>query len=457
MQGNFKLAVLAIVLGLTPGLRAQLSIPDPSPSPHANLDSVTLNLAAVEDERGSSGATAASDSADSSASGGSGGEKTGLAHAFLQRVQVHGNLAQSVVYGSGNNFLTMDTNDGTAKWTEGSINLRTAITENFHAGVQVHDYMMGQLGRGNVMLDWAYGDYRVKQWLGFRGGKIKAPMGLFNDTSDTDVVHNWALLPQGFYEAEYRSYNIPVIGGEIYGNVKLPVGGEVAYQLFGGQRSVASNDGTFLLTRQLYGIVISADSGYTYGGDIKWRTPIKGFTAGVSFDNSRPFTPHALWPANANPYGVPLVLRIDSAISRQIYSVDYQRGKLELAAEGKIEPHWVANDGVPVLPTGSWRHAWYVMGAYHVTGKLTAGSYFSRSTGTSYIATFSWAAYDPSNPNYYSDDTVVNARYDINRFFYVKLEGHYIDGDLNSFFPATNPNGLQKVTRLGIARLGFVF
>jgi len=52
---------------------------------------------------------------------------------------------------------------------------------------------------------------------------------------------------------------------------------------------------------------------------------------------------------------------------------------------------------------------------------------------------------------------VANARYDINRFFYVKLEGHYIDGDLAAFYPGTNRNGLQKITRLGIARVGFVF
>jgi len=124
---------------------------------------------------------------------------------FWCKFQVHGNLAQSFAYGSGNNYLTMDTNDGTAKWSERSVNVRTAITDNFHAGIQIHDYMMGQLERGSAMIDWAYGDYRVKSWLGFRGGKLKAPMGLFNDTSDTDVLHNWALLPQGMYEAEYRS------------------------------------------------------------------------------------------------------------------------------------------------------------------------------------------------------------------------------------------------------------
>jgi hypothetical protein len=194
-------------------------------------------------------------------------------------------------------------------------------------------------------------------------------------------------------------------------------------------------------------------SGYTYGGDFKWRTPISGLTAGVSFDNSRQYAPHAAWPVN--PYGIAVVLKIDSAVSRQIYSVQFQRGKFDLAAEGKHEPHWAATNGAS-LGT-SPRNAWYVMGSYRLTDKLTLGSYFSRVAGTSFNETFRWVYYDPSKPEFYSNDTVANARYDVNRFVYVKLEGHYIDGHLGAFFPATNPNGLQRITRLLIARVGFTF
>jgi hypothetical protein len=410
---------------------------------------------AIASEDSSSGGSAGntSESVAGDPQDGSGGGNAVPSRSIWRRFQFHGTLAQSVIYGTGNNYLSMNTNDGTAKWSEGSVNLRTAITENFHAGIQVHSYVMGQIGRANVQVDWAFLDYRLKNWLGFRGGKLKAPMGLFGEIEDTDTLYNWALLPQGMYEAEHRSYNVPVVGGAIYGNVKLPVGGSVAYQLFGGKRGVTANDGSPLLTWQLYRIAQGAMSGYTYGGDFKWKTPIRGLIAGVSYDNSRGFSPHADWPVN--PYGVPLVLRIESAISREIYSVEFQRGKLDLAAEGKHEPHWVANNGAG-LGT-SPRNAWYVMGSYHFTDKLTLGSYFSRAFGTSFNETFRWAYYDPSKPEFYSNDTVVNARYDLNRFFYAKLEGHYIDGDLGGFFPATNPQGLQKITCLFIARVGFTF
>jgi len=313
---------------------------------------------------------------------------------------------------------------------------------------------MGELGRGNAQLDWAFADYRVKGWLGLHGGKLKAPLGLFGEIEDTDTLYNWALLPQGMYEAEFRSYNVPLLGGEVYSSIRHGHS-RFTLQMFGGRRHPTGNDGSAVLSWQFYGIELGSEAGYTYGADLKWETPIKGLTAGAFFDRSRLVCPHAYWPES--PYGVPMYLKIDNAIGREIYSLRFQRGKLDLAAEGKHEPHWVANNGVPVLPNGSPRNAWYVMGAYHVTNKLAAGSYFSRVWGTSFVETFRWPYYDPSKPEFYSNDTVVNARYDINRFLYLKLEGHYIDGDLGAFFPLTNPKGLQKVTRLAIARFGFTF
>ncbi len=308
---------------------------------------LTASFAPAGEDAAGGAATVAADITSSDSGGGGGDVNAAPTRSFWRRFQIHGALGQGFIYGSGNNYLTMNSNDGSARWSDATINVSTAITDNFHAGVQLHSYILGQIGRANVQIDWAYGDYKVKPWLGLRGGKLKAPMGLFNEIADTDTLYNWALLLQGMYEAEFRSYNIPITGGELYGTVKLPIGGKVTYQIFGGQRTVTSNDGSALLTWQLYGIALPTGSGYSYGGDIKWKTAIRGLVAGVSFDNSRQYVPNGLWAAAFNPYGVPIVLRIDSAISREIYSIEYQRGKLDLAAEGKHEPHWVRTTALP--------------------------------------------------------------------------------------------------------------
>jgi len=434
MRLDIKTGLLALTFGLVAGSWAQSGTPVPS------TPAGTTGIAAG-DRPGAAGN-------DSSA------EASSWFRDLLRRFEVHGTFSQGFIYGSGNNYLSMDTNDGSAKWSEAAINVRTALADNLHVGAQVHSYFMGELGRGTAQVDWAFADYQAKEWLGLRGGKLKAPLGLFGEVEDTDTLYNWALLPQSMYEVEFRSFNVPVIGGEIFGSTRAGQN-RFTLQLFGGRRSIAGNDGPAALAWQFYGIELGSDAGYSYGADLKWETPIKGLTAGVFSDRSRTIAPHAYWPVN--PYGVPLYLKIDGVIGREVCSLRLQRGKLDVAAEGKHEPHWVANNGVPVLADGSPRNAWYVMGAYHVTGKLTAGSYFSRVWGTSFIETFRWPYYDPGKPEFYGNDTVVNTRYDINRYFYLKLEAHYIDGDLGAFFPATNPNGLQKVTRLAIARFGFTF
>lgn len=369
-------------------------------------------------------------------------------HGLLNRFQFHGAFAQGFVYGSGNNYLTMNTNSGSARWSEGALNLSIPINDNFHVGAQIHSYVMGQIGRGNLQVDWAYADYKVNEWLGFRAGKLKAASGLFSELEGTDTLYNWALLPQGIYEAEYRSFNLPVIGGEIYGAGPLPKLGRISYQLYGGERKVDSSDGSPLDCWELYQINEGKMRGPNYGGKLRWDTPLRGLTTALSYDHTRTYTDKAYFPT----YPQYTYFSLDSVIGAEVYSVEYQRGRLDLSAEGRHTALW-SSAVQETMP----RNAWYVMGSYRLREKLTLGSYFSRIVGVNGDDVFSWSYYQPSNPAFYSNDFVANARYDVNRYVYVKGEGHYIDGELGAFFPASNPNGLQKVTRLAILRVGFTF
>src|SRR4051812_36269347 len=87
---------------------------------------------------------------------------------FLQKLalRIHGSAAQGFLFSSSNNYLTANSSDGSAKWTEGSLNVGRSVTDSFRVGAQVHSYSLGQLDRQNVMLDWAYGDYKVNSLFG---------------------------------------------------------------------------------------------------------------------------------------------------------------------------------------------------------------------------------------------------------------------------------------------------
>src|SRR3954465_1528364 len=132
---------------------------------------------------------------------------------ILEKVQIHGVLSQGLLFSSSNNYLTTKSSDGSLRWTEGAINFGSAISDKLHVGMQLRSYSLGTIGKQKVEIDWAYGDYKVNSYLGFRAGKVKTTTGLYNDIQDIDAVHPWALLPQSIYPADDRSFNLAHIGG----------------------------------------------------------------------------------------------------------------------------------------------------------------------------------------------------------------------------------------------------
>jgi hypothetical protein len=83
-------------------------------------------------------------------------------------VQFHSFAQQGFGYTNENNFLTMPTSQGSFAMTDAGVNASVAITDKFRVGAQVYARNIGDLGNYHVQLDWAYGDYKFKDWLGVR-------------------------------------------------------------------------------------------------------------------------------------------------------------------------------------------------------------------------------------------------------------------------------------------------
>ena len=114
-------------------------------------------------------------------------------------VQIHSFMSQGFAYSNGNNYLTMETRGGSFDFTDGGLNASMRVTDQLRIGAQVYVRDIGQLGHWHPQLDWAVADYKLKDWLGFRGGKVKTTFGLHNDTQDMEFLHTFALLPQSIF------------------------------------------------------------------------------------------------------------------------------------------------------------------------------------------------------------------------------------------------------------------
>jgi hypothetical protein len=382
---------------------------------------------------------------------------------FDRDVQVHGFVSQGYVRTSGNNWLSMNTNgDGSAAYTDMGLNMSSAVTDKLRVGAQVYDRNLGQLGQYHPQLDWASADYRFASWFGVRGGKVKTVLGLYNDTQDLDFLHTFALLPQSIYPTDLRDVNLAHLGGDVYGDIQLKDNlGTLSYTAFAGHRSDSIYDGYPLLL-QSQGIYLKSQGGLQYGADLRWKTPIKGLLVGATRIN-QDITATGSSPNPLDPTGplVPFTSTSKAEWTNQFYG-QYVKGKLRIDSEYR---RYFTNFGTDSGNINDAR-GWYVSGAYRIIKKLEVGSYYSRYTIESVyygaIAAVEPSQTDTSLPQNHVYDKVITARVDINRFWNVKVEGHFMNGYgvstyPDGFYPQVNPQGFQPNTDALVVKTSFHF
>jgi hypothetical protein len=369
-----------------------------------------------------------------------------------REIQFHGFASQGFVHTDNNNWLTMETSDfGSGEFTDFGVNASSQLTDKFRVGAQLYDRNLGGLGKWYPELDWGYAQYKFKPWFGVRGGRVKTVLGLYNDTQDLDFLHPWALLPQSIYSIDVRDFTIAHDGGDLFGDIRL--GGKLgtlSYTAYGGHHSVSSRSG--------YGYLLKSDditfghiNGLQYGGDLRWETPLKGLLVGASRENQA-YT--SVYTVNL-PSGPFPVRGSDNADWANQFYGQYSWKKLLLDAE--FRRAW-DDEGVKNVSEFQLNiHAWYIGGAYRIVKRVQLASYYSH-----YWIGFPLADIEPAGTGHIYDK-VITGRVDINRFFSLKIEGHFMAGvglpaDYpDGFYLANNPQGLQPNTRALLIKGGFNF
>jgi hypothetical protein len=355
----------------------------------------------------------------------------------LGNLQVHGFATQGFLYSSNNNYLTMDSSSGSLRWSEAAISLNDPVTENLRFGIQLHMFQMGQIGSPYIFVDWALVDYKVNDAMGFRIGKVKIPIGLYNDSQDVDSLFLWVLLPEDMYPIDNRDFNLAALGGEVYGGLSLgKQGGRVQYSGYLGENTLDSKGGYMQQFEELGLSFPNPPSGKTFGGDVRWVAPW-GLTVGASAND---VALDGTGPQGSFHFPATLFPR---------YYAQWQYKKLQVAGEYQRSAYTatLTVQGMAYPLTVDAR-SWYPMASYRVLPKLQVGTYYSHNIDK---------ASDPSQPYSYSKDWVVSGRYDFNQYFYGKLEGHFLHGTGLGYYTSDNPNGLKSDSNMLAARVGFSF
>jgi hypothetical protein len=384
---------------------------------------------------------------------------------FDRTVQVHGFVSQGFIYTDDNNWLTMNTSQGSGAFTDFGLNVSAPLTDKLRVGAQVYDRNLGQLGQYHPSLDWAVADYRFKSWFGIRAGKVKTTLGLYNDTQDLDFLRVFVLLPQSVYPTDLRDATIAHLGGDVYGTISLKHGlGDFFYTAFAGHRSDSIYSGYTYLASE-YGVTYKSSGALNYGGDLRWNTPLRGLLIGASrLDEDTSAKATSVNPLDPGAGPVPYSATSKVDWTNQFYG-EYTVGKLRIDSEFRRFFH----DGFALngdLETITDVRGWYVSGVYRVMKRLGVGSYYSRYTITDVsgglLAPLLPAETDTSLPANHIYDKVISARVDLNKFWNVKVEGHFMNGYGAStypdgFYPQVNPQGFRPNTNALVLKTGVNF
>jgi hypothetical protein len=238
------------------------------------------------------------------------------ANSMLDNLRINGFVSQGYIYSQENDYLVKGSQGGSSELNELGFTLSKQLSPKLRVGFQLLSRDYGELGNNETKLDWAFADYRWKDYLGFRFGKVKTPLGLYNEGRDVDMLRPTVFLPQSVYDEAYRSYLVAYQGVGLYGSLPLMDYGDLEYNGFLGNMNLDKED---LPMRDLLdlanGLLSSLSPDQTtyidmlcedfHGASIFYNSPYY-FRVGYSFFNfnGNAYTPNINIQSNIDLYGV---------------------------------------------------------------------------------------------------------------------------------------------------------
>lgn len=332
--------------------------------------------------------------------------------------QVHGFASQAFTYTSANNFQGDTSDGGDFNLTEVGINGSVRPTGSLHLAGQLLYRRAGADDDGSVrldfgLLDWGHSLERGR--FGVRLGRVKNPIGLYNETRDVAFTRPSILLPQSIYFDRVRNLELASDGGQVYlehalgdGELLLQAGGgkpqldNTVRSVFVGRSALGDMDGTIFLARALY----EQDGG---------RLRLGVSSAWLNMDYK---------PASGELYPG----KGDVDLQFWVFSAQYNAEKWSLTSEAVWEPiHFHDFNG---LYTDFTVTGGYLQGSYRFfpgwEGFLRFDASFtdSESLSGNRLSKISGQA----RHNFYTKDLAAGLRWDIRNNLMLRAEVHRIRG-----------------------------
>jgi len=342
-------------------------------------------------------------------------------------LQIHGFASQSWLMSSDkNNFFGKSSSDGESfDFREFGLNASMRPVSRLQFSAQMISRTAGKGSPGNIRLDYGFMDYTYfsgeASQLGIRLGRMKTPLGFYNDTRDVPFTRPSILLPQSIYFDRTRKLAIAADGMHLYGEYRSDFGdlsfqGGVVRPLVRGDEAEAAVFG-----RQLPGH-LSPEISYTGrvnydldGGRIRFAVSGSHLNMG--------YVPGMVDPVHAG------TIRFTPVI----FSAQYNAERWSLTTEYALR-HLEYNNFVAFKDMNIWGESYYFQGAYRFTpdweGFVRYDVYLADRSdphGTK------WVAEQPAQRagqgfSRFAKDITVGIRWNVTPEFMLRAEYHNVNG-----------------------------
>jgi hypothetical protein len=344
----------------------------------------------------------------------------------LLSLEVHGFASQGFIYSTHQNNWLARSRTGSFEFTEIGLNVTKQLLDSLRFGLQLFSRDLGPVGNYTIKPDWYYLDWRFRDWLGIRAGRVKLPFGLYNDTSDVDAARVPVLLPQSIYPAANRDFLLAQTGVELYGRIDFGLPGALEYRLYGGTVFIDLPDRQPGLLQ-----ILEFNVPYVVGGRLMWDTPLPGLRFGGS---AQFLAVNGTVETNTMP---PQQATFELPVLLWVISLEYAAHDLLVAVEYSRWHQVVQSSNPAVLPPNeSVSERGYVMLSYRVKPWLTPGLYYSMLYPNAAVRTSRATELH---------DVAATLRFDLNEYWLVKLEGHFMSGTAGLNVPLNDGRPLSTL------------
>jgi hypothetical protein len=265
------------------------------------------------------------------------------ARAMALDYQVHGYAAQGFVWTSDDNHVFGDSSDGTdgsLKYHEAGVNGTVALLPSLIVSAQLATRSAGVTDTDSARLDYALADYRFLAGTdanaGIRVGKVKNPLGLYNDTRDVIFTRPGILMPSVYGDQEnQRDLTFAAQGLQFYGELVRGAHQLSLTATASNDRSLSNAEKRLLISLNYIDgspIPFNLDVVHSWNWQIadsidegRWRLAYSHFYGRFRLD--------ATWPVPP----LPINGRFDASLD--VLSVQYNAERFSLTAEYAINPN----------------------------------------------------------------------------------------------------------------------